>query len=181
MGFKLDIDLYRYSYIQTPFLFSRRSSQISAFRRNPKLCGIQDSDSPPHATIALPQAVIQKMVSLALQWKHPKDPIFLLTARLQVWLWQDPKSPRAHQPAPVKGEYLPSSLTCTCMKMRESGAGQGGLSVAARPGVASSRLPGVTTGALLAKDQRHPGWALNHLKLLKTSPSRDSWSRIPGQ
>ena len=27
---------------------------------------------------------------------------------------------------------------------------------AARPGVASSRLPGVTSGALLLKDQRHP-------------------------
>ena len=39
--------------------------------------------------------------------------------------------------------------------------------MAARPGVASSRLPGVTTGALPVKDQRHPGLALNHLKLLK--------------
>ena len=34
---------------------------------------------------------------------------------------------------------------------------QGGLPVAARPGVATSRLPGVTSGALLVKDQRHPG------------------------
>ena len=48
-------------------LFSRRSCQISAFSRNPKLCGIQDSASPPHATFALPQAVIQKMEFLALQ------------------------------------------------------------------------------------------------------------------
>ena len=53
------------------------------------------------------------------------------------------------------------------MEMKESDPGQGGLPVAARPGVASSRLPGVTTGALLVKDQRHPGGALNHLKLLK--------------
>ena len=45
-------------------------------------------------------------------------------------------------------------------------AAQGGLSVAARPGVASSRLPGVTSGALLVKDQRHPGGALKCLKLL---------------
>ena len=66
-GFNLDIELYRYRYIETPFLFSRRSCQISAFRRNPKLCGIQDSTSPPHATIALPQAVIQKIESLTLQ------------------------------------------------------------------------------------------------------------------
>ena len=44
---------------------------------------------------------------------------------------------------------------------------QGGLLVAARPGVASSRLPGFTSGALLVKDQRHPGWTLNRLKLLK--------------
>ena len=36
-------------------------------------------------------------------------------------------------------------------------AAQGGLPVAARPGVASSRLPGVTSGALLVKDQRHLG------------------------
>ena len=36
-------------------------------------------------------------------------------------------------------------------------AAHGGLPVAARPGVASSRLPGVTSGALLVKDQRHPG------------------------
>ena len=114
IGFKLDIELYRYSYIETPFLFSRRSCQISAFRRNPELCGIQDSDSPPHATIALSQAVIQKMESLALQWKHLKDPISLLTARLQVWLWQEPKSPRAHQPAPVKGSTSPQvPLSCT--------------------------------------------------------------------
>ena len=35
-------------------------------------------------------------------------------------------------------------------------AAQGGLPVAALPGVASSRLPGVTVGALLVKDQRHP-------------------------
>ena len=49
------------------FLFSRRSCQISAFSRNPMLCGIQDSASPPHATIARPQAVIQKIESLTLQ------------------------------------------------------------------------------------------------------------------
>ena len=49
------------------FLFSRRSCQISAFSRNPKLCGIQDSDSPPHASTALPQAVIQTMEFLPLQ------------------------------------------------------------------------------------------------------------------
>ena len=53
--------------ILNSFLFSRRSCQISAFSRNPKLCGIQDSASPPHAKIALPQAVIQKMESLPLQ------------------------------------------------------------------------------------------------------------------
>ena len=35
-------------------------------------------------------------------------------------------------------------------------AAQGGLPVAALPGVASSRLPGVTVGALLVKDQRYP-------------------------
>ena len=46
-------------------------------------------------------------------------------------------------------------------------AAQGGLPVAARPGVASSRLPGVTSGSLLVKDQRHPGLALNCLKHLK--------------
>ena len=49
------------------FLLSRRSCQISAFSRNPKLCGTQDSASPPHATVALPQAVIQIMESLTLQ------------------------------------------------------------------------------------------------------------------
>ena len=49
------------------FLSSRRSCQISAFSRNLKLCGIQDSASPPHATVALSQGVIQKMGSLALQ------------------------------------------------------------------------------------------------------------------
>ena len=48
-------------------LFSRRSCEISAFSTKKKLCGIQDSAIPPHATIALPQAVIQKMESLALQ------------------------------------------------------------------------------------------------------------------
>ena len=33
--------------------------------------------------------------------------------------------------------------------------------------MASSRLPWVTLGALLVKDQRHPGLALNRLKHLK--------------
>ena len=65
-------------------LFSRRRCQISPFSRNTKLCGIQDSDRPPHATVAIPQAVIQKIVSLALQTKHIKDRISLLTAHLQV-------------------------------------------------------------------------------------------------
>ena len=36
-----------------------------------------------------------------------------------------------------------------------------------KPGVASSSLTGITLGALLVKDQRHPGWALNKLKHLK--------------
>ena len=39
--------------------------------------------------------------------------------------------------------------------------------MAARPGVATSRVPGVTSGALLVKDQRHPGGPLNRLNLLK--------------
>ena len=51
----------------TPSHFSKRSCQISAFSRNPKLCGIQDFASPPHATIPLPQAVLQIMESLPLQ------------------------------------------------------------------------------------------------------------------
>ena len=38
--------------------------------------------------------------------------------------------------------------------------------MAARPGVATSRLPGVTSCALLVKDQRHTGRPLNGLKLL---------------
>ena len=38
--------------------------------------------------------------------------------------------------------------------------------MAARPGVASSRLTVITLGALLVKDQRHPGLALNRLKHL---------------
>ena len=53
------------------------------------------------------------------------------------------------------------------MEIRAPGAAKGGLPVAALPGVASSTLPGVTLGALLVKDQRHPGWALNCLKHLK--------------
>ena len=39
--------------------------------------------------------------------------------------------------------------------------------MAARLGVATSRLPGVTSGALLVKDKRHTGRPLNGLKLLK--------------
>ena len=53
------------------------------------------------------------------------------------------------------------------MEMRAPGAAQGGLPVAALAGMASSRLPGVTLGALLVKDQRHPCGALYHLKHLK--------------
>ena len=50
-----------------PFQFSRKSCHISAFSRNPKLCGIQDSSNPPHATIPVPQAIIQIMESLTIQ------------------------------------------------------------------------------------------------------------------
>ena len=39
--------------------------------------------------------------------------------------------------------------------------------MAALPGVASSRLPGVTVCALLVKDQRHTCCALYHVKHLK--------------
>ena len=54
---------------RSPALFPLFPAKLPdlCFSRNPKLCGIQDSASPPHATIALPQAVIQKMESLALQ------------------------------------------------------------------------------------------------------------------
>ena len=61
--------------------FSRRSCQISAFSMNPKLCGTQDSASPPQATIPLPQGVGQIIDSLTLQGKHLRDLISLLTAR----------------------------------------------------------------------------------------------------
>ena len=60
---------------------------------------------------------------------------------------------------PLKSHFHPHGDEGVC-------AAQGGLPVAARPGVASSRLPGGTSCALLVKAQRHPGWALNHLKLL---------------
>ena len=53
------------------------------------------------------------------------------------------------------------------MAMRAVGAAQGGLPVAARPAVARPRLTAVTLGALLRKDQRHPGGVLNRLKHLK--------------
>ena len=56
--------VHRSTGLFSPF---QEKLQISAFSRNPKLCGTQDSASPPHATIALPQAVIQIMESLTLQ------------------------------------------------------------------------------------------------------------------
>ena len=43
----------------------------------------------------------------------------------------------------------------------------GRAAVVARPGVASSSLTGITLGALLVKDHRHSGWALNRMKHLK--------------
>ena len=43
------------------------------------------------------------------------------------------------------------------MEITAGGAAQGGLAVADRPGVARSRLPGVTLGDLLVKDQMLPG------------------------
>ena len=51
--------------------------------------------------------------------------------------------------------------------------------MAAKPGVASSRLPGVTSGALLVKYQRHPGRALNRLKLLKNLSLQGFLKRNP--
>ena len=41
--------------------------------------------------------------------------------------------------------------------MRAAGTAQRALPVVARPGVASSRLTGITLGALQVKDQRHSG------------------------
>ena len=41
--------------------------------------------------------------------------------------------------------------------MRAAGAAQRRLEMSARPGVARSRLIGITFGALLVKDQIHPG------------------------
>ena len=66
------------------------------------------------------------------------------------------RSPLAHQPAPAQREKLPSSPPSLHMEMRAPCAAQEGLPVEDSSGVASSRLPGVTLGALLVKDQRHP-------------------------
>ena len=54
---------------ESPFniCVTSHNAWISDFSTKTKLCGIQDSASPPHAIITLPQAVIQKMESLALQ------------------------------------------------------------------------------------------------------------------
>ena len=43
------------------------------------------------------------------------------------------------------------------MEMRAGGAVQGVLKMVARPGLASSSLPGITLGAFLVKDRGHPG------------------------
>ena len=53
------------------------------------------------------------------------------------------------------------------MEMRAPGTVQEGLPVEASSGVASSKLPWFTLGALLVKDKRQPGLALNRLKHLK--------------
>ena len=66
-----------------------------------------------------------------------------------------PRSPCAHQPAPAQRENLPSPPS-PHMEWTTAGAAQGGLSVEARPGVASSRLTGITIGVLVM-DQRHLG------------------------
>ena len=137
----------------TPFLLSRRSCQISAFSRNQKLCGIQDSASPAHPPTPLLQAVLQKTESLPLESKHLRKCQPVLRCDRD----RTTRSPCAHQPVPAQRENLLSSPTSPHMETRAAGAAQGGLPVAARPGVASSRLPGVTLGDLLVKDQRHPG------------------------
>ncbi|CAI9149856.1 unnamed protein product [Rangifer tarandus platyrhynchus] len=68
-----------------------------------------------------------------------------------------PWSPRAQQATPAQTEYLLSSPTFPHMEMRAAGAAQRRLPVSARPGVASSRLTGITLGDLLVKALRHPG------------------------
>ncbi|CAM9825657.1 unnamed protein product, partial [Rangifer tarandus platyrhynchus] len=68
-----------------------------------------------------------------------------------------PWSPRAQQATPAQTEYLLSSPTFRHMEMRAAGAAKRRLPVSARPGVASSRLTGITLGDLLVEDQRHPG------------------------
>ena len=67
------------------------------------------------------------------------------------------RSPRAYQPAPAQREKLLSSPPSLHMEMRAAGTAQRALPVVARPGVASSRLTGITLGALQVKDQRHSG------------------------
>ena len=78
-----------------------------------------------------------------------------------------PRSPRAHQLTPAQRENLSSSPPSPHMEMTAAGTAQGGFPVESRPGVASSRLTGITLGDLLVKDRRHQGWALNSLKYLK--------------
>ena len=137
----------------TPFLFSRRNCQISAFSRHPKLRGIQDS--PMLQSHFLRQSFRKWSPTL---FNESTSGILFPYCQpvLRCDRYRTPRSPHAHQPAPAQGENLPSSPTFPHMEMRAPGAAQGGLPVAALAGVASSRLPGVTLGALLVKDQRHP-------------------------
>ncbi|KAJ1346188.1 hypothetical protein KIN20_000914 [Parelaphostrongylus tenuis] len=89
--------------------------------------------------------------------EHFRDPASLLPACPRCYCDRTPRSPPAHQPTPAQTEYLLSSPTSPHMEMKAAGAAQGGLPVADRPGVASSRLTGITLRDLLEKDLRHPG------------------------
>ena len=140
----------------SPFHFSKRSCQISAFSRNPKLCGIQEFSSPPpchnptssgsHSDNGVPHSTM----------KAPQGSYFPADSPSSGVTVTGP--PGHHVPTNLlllRGRTSPLP-TFPHMEMRAPGAAQGGLPVAALPGVASSILLGVTLGALLVKDQRHP-------------------------
>ena len=72
---------------------------------------------------------------------------------------------------PAEKENLPSSPPSPHLEMTGGLASLGGLPVEARPGVASSRLPGVTLGDLLVKGPE--------ASRLSTEPSETSEKPLP--
>ena len=157
-GFKLDIELYRYRYryIDSFHLFQQNLPDLCLQEEpevmwdpgffQPSPCHNHTSSSS-HSENGVPHSPMKASQGSYFPSDCPSSGVIVTGPQVTMCL---PTCSCQEGVPPLKSHFHPHG---------DEGiwAAQRGLPVAARPDVASSRLPGVTSGALLVKDQRHPG------------------------